>query len=49
LAVSCETCVHVTVVLRGERRMKQGYEGITISLWMLVIAWACVAIVKFFL
>jgi len=28
--------------------MKKGYEGITIGLWMLGIAWALVAVVKFF-
>lgn len=26
--------------------MKKGYEGITVSLWMLVIAWVLVAVVK---
>jgi len=26
--------------------MKKGYEGITVSLWMLVIAWALVVVVK---
>jgi hypothetical protein len=26
--------------------MKQGYEGITVALWMLFISWALVAITK---
>ncbi len=27
--------------------MKKGYEGITVALWMLLIAWVLVAIAKF--
>jgi hypothetical protein len=26
--------------------MKKGYEGLTISLWMLFVAWTIVAVVK---
>jgi hypothetical protein len=36
------------VVSPGGRGMKPGYEGIIISGSMLVIVWACIAIVKLF-
>jgi hypothetical protein len=28
-------------------KMKEGWEGITVALWMLLIAWVLVAIIKF--
>jgi hypothetical protein len=38
--------IHVTPALRGGAIMKNGYEGITVGLWMLLTAWILVAVIK---
>jgi hypothetical protein len=40
-------CVYITLS-RGGRvmKMKEGWEGLTVALWMLFIAWIVVAIIK---
>jgi hypothetical protein len=38
-------CVHISLYCAGGN-VKMGYEGITVALWMLLITWVLVAIIK---
>ena len=40
--------VPITLPFGGRlMKMKEGWEGLTVALWMLLIAWILIAIIKF--